>query len=251
MNSTFQRLIFEATRLAQGAKAQVLASVRPSADRGDVNPLHRLAAGASNPMNSPAFQNSMAEATRLMQSGDLQAATAAIQAALGGDAMPAGAANDANVIDVEAHEVGRPVPAPTQKPSDPTVRPGPTGQFISGGHTEGTAGTREYKLFIPPASFAEPLPLVVMLHGCTVKEGSLIGIKAVVLNGAVIGRECLIGANSLIPEGKVIADRSLVMGSPGRVVRQLSDEEVARIRWIARHYVDNAARYLKDLAQIG
>ena len=91
---------------------------------------------------------------------------------------------------------------------------------------------------------------MVMLHGCTVKEGSLIGIKAVVLNGAVIGRECLIGANSLIPEGKVIADRSLVMGSPGRVVRQLSDEEVARVRWIATHYVDNAARYLKDLAQI-
>ena len=170
MNSTFQRLIFEATRLAQGAKAQALASGHPSADTGGANPLHRLAAGGkntANPMNSPAFQNSMAEATRLMQSGDLQAATAAIQAALGGDAMPAGAANDANVIDVDAHEVGRPVPAPTQKPSDPTVKPGPTGQFISGSHTEGTAGTREYKLFIPPASFAEPLPLVVMLHGCT------------------------------------------------------------------------------------
>lgn len=92
---------------------------------------------------------------------------------------------------------------------------------------------------------------MVMLHGCTVGEGSLIGIKAVVLNHAVIGRDCLIGANSLIPEGKVIPDRSLVMGSPGRVVRQLSDEEVARVRWIASHYVENAARYLKDLEQIG
>ena len=92
---------------------------------------------------------------------------------------------------------------------------------------------------------------MVMLHGCTVKEGSLIGIKAVVLNHAVIGRNCLIGANSLIPEGKVIPDRSLVVGSPGRVVRQLSDEEVARVRWIASHYVENAARYLKDLEQIG
>lgn len=92
---------------------------------------------------------------------------------------------------------------------------------------------------------------MVMLHGCTVKEGSLIGIKAVILNRAVIGRDCLIGANSLIPEGKVIPDRSLVMGSPGRVVRQLSDEEVVRIRWIASHYVENAARYLKDLVVAG
>ena len=88
---------------------------------------------------------------------------------------------------------------------------------------------------------------MAMLHGCTVKEGSLIGIKAVVLNHAVIGRECLIGANSLIPEGKVIPDRSLVVGSPGRVVRQLSDNEVKMIRWISQHYVENAARYPRDL----
>jgi carbonic anhydrase/acetyltransferase-like protein (isoleucine patch superfamily) len=91
---------------------------------------------------------------------------------------------------------------------------------------------------------------MVMLHGCTVKEGSLIGIKAVVLNHAVIGRECLIGANSLIPEGKVIPDRSLVVGSPGRVIRQLTDAEVASIRGIAQHYVDNAARYLATLKSV-
>ena len=91
---------------------------------------------------------------------------------------------------------------------------------------------------------------MVMLHGCTVKEGSLIGIKAVVLNRAVIGRDCLIGANSLIPEGKVIPDRSLVVGSPGRVVRQLSHEEVTNVRRIAQHYVDNATRYLKELEQL-
>ncbi len=91
---------------------------------------------------------------------------------------------------------------------------------------------------------------MVMLHGCTVKEGSLIGIKAVVLNHAVIGRDCLIGANSLIPEGKVIPDRSLVVGSPGRVVRQLSDEEVVNVRGIAQHYLDNAARYLRELEKI-
>lgn len=91
---------------------------------------------------------------------------------------------------------------------------------------------------------------LVMLHGCTVREGSLIGIKAVVLNRAVIGRDCLIGANALIPEGKVIPDRSLVVGSPGRVVRTLTDEEVAMVRGIARHYTDNAARYQKELRAV-
>jgi carbonic anhydrase/acetyltransferase-like protein (isoleucine patch superfamily) len=88
---------------------------------------------------------------------------------------------------------------------------------------------------------------LVMLHGCTVGEGSLVGIKAVVLNHAVIGRDCLIGANALVTEGKIIPDRSLVLGSPGKVVRQLTDEEVARQRAIAEHYVANARRYLDDL----
>jgi len=86
-----------------------------------------------------------------------------------------------------------------------------------------------------------------MLHGCTVGEGTLIGVKAVVLNHAVIGRDCLIGANALIPEGKVIADRSLVIGSPGKVVRTLTDAEIASIRDNADHYVNNARRYLRDL----
>lgn len=88
---------------------------------------------------------------------------------------------------------------------------------------------------------------LVMLHGCTIGEESLIGIKSVILNRAVIGRHCIIGANSLIPEGKVIPDRSLVMGSPGKVVRQLSDEEVARLRLAAQGYVDNARRYRAEL----
>lgn len=92
---------------------------------------------------------------------------------------------------------------------------------------------------------------MVMLHGCTVKEGSLIGIKAVVLNHAVIGRECLIGANTLIAEGKVIPDRSLVLGSPGRVVRTLTDDDVKMIRGIAQHYVDNARRYQAGLKPLG
>ena len=88
---------------------------------------------------------------------------------------------------------------------------------------------------------------LVMLHGCTVGEGSLIGIKSVVLNGAVIGRECLIGANTLIPERKVIPARSLVLGSPGKVVRTLSDDEVAGLYRIADHYVENAERYRREL----
>lgn len=89
---------------------------------------------------------------------------------------------------------------------------------------------------------------LVMLHGCTIGEGSLIGIKSVILNGAVIGKGCLIGANTLIPEGKVIPDGSLVMGSPGKVVRELTDEQVARIAHSAAHYVGNAQRY-RDLLE--
>jgi carbonic anhydrase/acetyltransferase-like protein (isoleucine patch superfamily) len=83
----------------------------------------------------------------------------------------------------------------------------------------------------------------VMLHGCTIGDGSLIGIKAVVLNGAVIGRNCLIGANTLIPEGKHIPDGSLVMGSPGRVVRQVSPEQLAYMQAAALHYQQRIKRY--------
>jgi carbonic anhydrase/acetyltransferase-like protein (isoleucine patch superfamily) len=87
-----------------------------------------------------------------------------------------------------------------------------------------------------------------MLHGCTVGDGSLIGIKAVVLNGATIGRECLIGANALVPEGKTIPDRSLVLGSPGRVVRTLTDEDVAGLKRAADGYVAKAEQFRRGLA---
>lgn len=90
---------------------------------------------------------------------------------------------------------------------------------------------------------------MVMLHGCTVGEGSLIGIKSVIMNHVVIGKECLIGANTLIPEGKVIPDRSLVVGSPGRILRTLSDEEVERLRGTAAHYVENAQMYRDTLTE--
>jgi len=82
-----------------------------------------------------------------------------------------------------------------------------------------------------------------MLHGCTVGDGSLIGIKAVLLNGSKIGRNCLIGANALIAEGKEIPDGSLVVGSPGKVVRSLSEDEIRRINSASDHYVQKFRRY--------
>ncbi|MFT7140267.1 MAG: carbonic anhydrase/acetyltransferase-like protein (isoleucine patch superfamily), partial [Sulfitobacter sp.] len=87
----------------------------------------------------------------------------------------------------------------------------------------------------------------VMLHGCEIGENTLIGINAVVLNGAKIGKNCLIGANSLIPEGKVIPDGSLVMGSPGKVVRELGPDQIKALEMSAMHYVENFKRYKKDL----
>ncbi|MDD8022168.1 MAG: gamma carbonic anhydrase family protein [Paracoccaceae bacterium] len=86
-----------------------------------------------------------------------------------------------------------------------------------------------------------------MLHGCIIGEGSLIGMGATVLNGAKIGRGCLIGAGALITEGKEIPDGSLVMGSPGKVVRQLDAEAQARLLKSAAHYRANAARYARGL----
>ena len=86
-----------------------------------------------------------------------------------------------------------------------------------------------------------------MLHGCTVGDGSLVGIGAVVLNGAVIGRGCLIGAKALIPEGKVIPDGALVMGAPGKVVRELDAAARQALLAGAAHYVETWRRYARDL----
>jgi carbonic anhydrase/acetyltransferase-like protein (isoleucine patch superfamily) len=88
-----------------------------------------------------------------------------------------------------------------------------------------------------------------MLHGCTIGDGTLIGIQAVVLNGAVVGRECIVGAGALITEGRTIPDRSLVVGSPGRVVRLVTDDEAARIREGVDVYVRRARLYASELAQ--
>jgi carbonic anhydrase/acetyltransferase-like protein (isoleucine patch superfamily) len=92
---------------------------------------------------------------------------------------------------------------------------------------------------------------MAMLHGCTIGDGSLIGIKSVILNGAKIGRNCLIGANSLIAEGKEIPEGSLVMGSPGKVVRQLTEAEIRRINETADNYVERSRRYRGSLRTDG
>lgn len=87
----------------------------------------------------------------------------------------------------------------------------------------------------------------VMLHGCTIGDNTLIGMGATVLNGAKIGKNCLIGAGALITEGKEIPDGSLVMGAPGKVVRQLDAQAIAGLTASARHYTQNAARFRRDL----
>lgn len=87
-----------------------------------------------------------------------------------------------------------------------------------------------------------------MLHGCHVGDGSLIGIQAVVLNNAVIGRHCLVAAGSVIPEGKVFPDRSLIMGAPAKVVRQLDDAAVAGLLESAADYARRAVRFKEELA---
>lgn len=91
----------------------------------------------------------------------------------------------------------------------------------------------------------------VMLHGCTIGEGSLIGIQAVVLNNAKIGRNCIVGAGSVVTEGKEFPDNSLILGSPARLVRTLDEKGLAMIARIAEHYVENAARYRNGLKKTG
>lgn len=90
----------------------------------------------------------------------------------------------------------------------------------------------------------------VMLHGCTIGDGSLIGIQAVVLNHAKIGKNCLVGAGSVVTEGKEFPDGSLILGSPAKAVRQLSPEQIEGLKTIAKHYIENAARYKAGLRKI-
>lgn len=87
----------------------------------------------------------------------------------------------------------------------------------------------------------------VMLHGCTIGRGTLIGMGSIIMNGARIGEQCLIGANTLIPEGKVIPDRSMVMGAPGKIVREMTDADLARIAKGPGNYHRNWPKYAATL----
>jgi carbonic anhydrase/acetyltransferase-like protein (isoleucine patch superfamily) len=89
-----------------------------------------------------------------------------------------------------------------------------------------------------------------MVHGCTIGEGSLIGIQAIILNSAVIGRQCLVGAGAVITEGKVFPERSLIVGAPARVVRQLTEENLADMKRNAESYVRRQEMYKAKLRRI-
>jgi len=90
-----------------------------------------------------------------------------------------------------------------------------------------------------------------MLHGCTVGDGALIGIGAVILNGARIGKGCLVGAGALVTEGKTFPDGSLILGSPAKVVRQLTQEELLRLEASAASYVARGQQFKTQLTKIG
>lgn len=91
----------------------------------------------------------------------------------------------------------------------------------------------------------------VMLHGCTIEDGSLIGIQAVVLNNAVIGKSCLVGAGAVVTEGKEFPPESLIIGAPAKVARELSPENIARLKMSAEHYIERASIFKKSLKKIG
>lgn len=120
------------------------------------------------------------------------------------------------------------------------------------------AGTNIQDASVLHADIGKPLTIgenvtvghQVMLHGCTIGDGSLIGIGAVVLNGARIGKGCLVGAGALVTEGKEFPDGSMILGSPAKAVRELSDEQKQGLLASARHYVANAQRFRAGLKKI-
>jgi len=120
------------------------------------------------------------------------------------------------------------------------------------------AGSNVQDASVLHADFGQPLEIgervtvghKVMLHGCTVGDESLIGIGAVILNGAKIGRNCLVGAGSLVTEGKEFPDGSMILGSPARVVRQLTPEQIEGLRHSARNYMENARRFKAGLRKL-
>lgn len=120
------------------------------------------------------------------------------------------------------------------------------------------AGTNVQENCVLHTDFGYPLTIgagctighKAMLHGCTIGENSLVGMGATILNGAIIGKNCLIGAGALITEGKTIPDGSLVMGVPGKVVRELDQAAIDGLRLSAIHYQENAARFRNELKAV-
>ena len=121
-----------------------------------------------------------------------------------------------------------------------------------GAHSNVQEGTVMHTDMGSPLSIGEYVTIghQAMLHGCSVGEGSLIGIQAIVLNDAVIGRGCIVAAGAVVTERKVFPDGSLILGAPAKVVRMLSQEEIARSRLSAEHYVQRAAYFRKNLQLI-
>ncbi len=103
-----------------------------------------------------------------------------------------------------------------------------------------------------PATIGERVTIGhnALVHGCTIGDNSLIGIGSSVLNSACIGSNCLVGAHALITEGKEFPDGVLILGAPAKVVRDLNNQEIERLRWTAQVYVDNARRYRKHLTRV-
>lgn len=90
-----------------------------------------------------------------------------------------------------------------------------------------------------------------MIHGCSIGEGSLVGIQAIILNGAKIGKNCLVGAGALVTEGKEFPDNSLILGAPARAIRTLNEADVANLQRIANSYVERAREFKDKLKRIG
>ncbi len=91
---------------------------------------------------------------------------------------------------------------------------------------------------------------MVMLHGCTIGDNSLVAISATVLNHAVVGKNCIVGAGTLIPEGKTYPDGVMILGTPGRVIRPLTEKEIEYLQYASSHYIENAELYRTQLRQI-
>ena len=120
------------------------------------------------------------------------------------------------------------------------------------------AGTNIQDAAVLHSDFGSPLTLgenvsighQAMVHGCTIGDGSLIGMGAIILNNAKIGKNCLVGAGSLVTEGKSFPEGSVIMGSPAKVVRNLSPEQIQGMRLTAEHYIENALRYKASFNKI-